>query len=99
MRRIVSLFTVAAMMAAMMVASSMPAFAKPAGGDCGKGFRWITTEQLFQERPLIPPPLVQSTDRNGNGAVCIRPLPSTISPNSPESGHLILVDDQVPAGD
>jgi hypothetical protein len=90
---------VATVVAALLLAAlGAPALAVPAGGECGKGLARATITDLRAERPGIPLSLLQSTDKNGNGAVCYRALPSSVSPNSPESGHLIFADDRVPAG-
>jgi hypothetical protein len=82
--------------ALLIVALSAPVSGASPDGGCGRKFAWITIPDLLALRPNLPPALAASMDANGNGALCYFPLPLTISPNSPEFGHLNLVDDRGP---
>jgi hypothetical protein len=90
-------FATSPVLALLLVALAAPVFGASPGGGCGRKFTWITIPDLLASRPNLPPALAASIDGNGNGALCYFPLPLTISPNSPEFGHLNLVDDRGPA--
>ena len=98
MRRLKSRGVVASSLAALLVvALAAPVSGESPDGGCGRKFTWITITDLLALRPNLPPALAAGIDGNGNGALCYFPLPLTISPNSPEFGHLNLVDDRGPA--
>jgi hypothetical protein len=86
-----------ALCATLVVARPPTVAAASPNGGCGEGFTWITIEDLLIWRPQFPPALAAFRDQNHNGALCYRILPSTISPNSPEFGHLVPIDDRAPA--
>ena len=86
-----------ALAAVLAVALAAPVSGASPDGGCGRQFTWITIPDLLALRPNLPPALAASIDANGNGALCYLPLPLSISPNSPEFGHLNLVDDRGPA--
>jgi hypothetical protein len=97
-RRLIPRRLVASSLSALLfVALATPAAGASPDGGCGQKFTWITIPDLLAMRPNLPPALAASYDRNGNGALCYLPLPSTISPNSPEFDHLNFVDDRGPA--
>ena len=83
--------------ALLIVALAAPVSGASPDGGCGRKFTWITIPELLALRPNLPPALAAGIDGNGNGALCYFPLPLTISANSPEFGHLNLVDDRSPA--
>ena len=89
-------FVASCLSALLIVALAAPVSAASPDGGCGRKFTWITIPDLLAMRPNLPPALAAGIDGNGNGALCYFPLPSTISPNSPEFDHLNLVDDRSP---
>jgi hypothetical protein len=98
MRRLMSRKLVGIFVSALLlVALAVPVSGASPDGGCGQKFTWITIADLLVLRPNLPPALAAGYDRNGNGALCYFPLPSTISPNSPEFDHLTFVDDRSPA--
>jgi hypothetical protein len=98
MRRLLSRTVVASSLSALLVmALGAPALAASPNGGCGEGFTWITIPDLLELRPQLPPAIADSVDLNGNGALCYMATPSNMSPNSPNFGHLNLVDDRGPA--
>jgi hypothetical protein len=97
MRRLTPRSLVASSISALLiVAFAAPVSGASPDGGCGRKFVWIMIPDLLALRPNLPPALAGSIDGNGNGALCYFPLPLTISPNSPEFGHLNLVDDRGP---
>ena len=98
LRRLTARRLVASTIAALLlVALATPVSGGSPDGGCGRKFTWISIPDLLALRPNLPPALAGDIDGNGNGALCYFPLPMTISPNSPEFGHLNLVDDRGPA--
>ena len=81
----------------LTLAVAAPAGAASPDGGCGAGLTRIAIPDLLAWRPLFPPAYAAAVDQNGNEALCYQPLPVTMSPSSPEFGHLIVVDDPGPA--
>jgi len=97
LRRRVRRLVASSVSALLIVALAAPVSGASPDGGCGRKFTWITIPDLFALRPNLPPALAATIDGNGNEALCYFALPLTISPNSPEFGHLNLVDDRGPA--
>ena len=62
---------------------------------CGRGFDRKSISELMDLG--VPRNYLLRVDANGNGFLCSRPLPDTISPLSPEFGHFEIIDDRGPA--
>ena len=87
----------AGVLATLVATLAAPVQAASPDGGCGNGLTRITIPDLLSWRPLFPPAYAAAVDANGNAALCYLALPSNMSPNSPEFGHLIVVDDRGPA--
>ena len=80
-----------------MLLGARPAvsLARSPDAGCGSGFERKSVQTLLDEG--VPLRYLLQQDANGNGFLCSRPLPDTMSPLSPEFGHLEIVDDRGPA--
>ncbi len=79
----------------LVALASQPVLAGSPGGACGAAFTSANLAQIREVRSAFPEGLFAAVDSNLDGVICYMELKAPDSP-SPNSGHLNLVDDNVP---